>query len=201
VPAQVFGYADSEYQYVTNVAADTSLSQVTARLAWDASGLRGHLHVTDPNLLHEGVEPYDGDNVQLFIADATPSEYFVNSSYSGGANQLFMLPAVPGVSDPSAVVYPVAVGTPAVAFDFAGRVVADGYEVEFFWPWQNGAPSQGTALWLDLQVGVQDVAGAGRDFEYALALRDVVGGSNCETSASRNSPWCDYRHWCRPVLQ
>ena len=73
VPATVLTFATAEYTAVSNVTADTSISEATLRVAWDETALRAHMHVKDPAFYHSGPTVYDGDNVQFFISSHPPT--------------------------------------------------------------------------------------------------------------------------------
>jgi hypothetical protein len=197
VPATTFNFASAEFTNVTNESADTSLSEATVRVAWDAMGLHAHVHVKDPLLQHTGADAYDGDTVQFFISSNAPTTGLTSETV--GVTQITVIPAAGGT--PTSIVYYGDAPTfaPTTTPTYFSDVVSDGYVVEMLWPWRADAPVGGDQIALDVMVSVEDNT-LGRDFEYAYALKPLTDSACVDFYSNFESPWCEQRHWCAPTL-
>ena len=191
IPAFVMSLENAGF--VTPAGAKSATTRAVVRMGWSTEGLHAHVHVDDAKIF--GASPlYNGDNVQFFIAGEKPAIGKFSGTQDGAANQLMLAPPEPPAMGRSSTLFP------SATFQYVGRVVAGGYEVELKWPWNGIATpvTAGKTIGLDLVIGVKDLAtSVTRDFEYGM-LRKSNATTSCMGVAEL---WCDDMLWCSPTLR
>jgi hypothetical protein len=187
--------------------------RVFLRIAWSTDAFHFHVHVVDPSVV---VNPnagdlYDGDSVEIYVAGASGDK--LTGSYDGtndgGAIQIVLAP--PGAGFPTrgqAFFNPgngAHTNAPISPSIFAGRLVADGYEIELRFPWVAFAEPAvpGNKIGFDFAINAQVNSDAGgRELQCIISDVFVDGEAACGyPSGTPAQPWCDDRAWCQPVLQ
>jgi hypothetical protein len=181
--------------------------QVTFRAAWSPDGFHIHVHVDDPIVI---VNPdtskiWDGDSVEVMVANSTTFTGRFDGSNDGGALHIGVAPPA-GYYTARGIIYvdPVSGTNYRYPLDnslYAGRTVPGGYEVEVYLPWApDTAPLvPGGSIGFQFAINAQDVptppdAQNGRQLTANLPMR-AVDPAGC------GLVWCDDRTWCRPTLE
>jgi len=180
---------------------------VTFRAAWSRDGFHIHVHVDDPTVIvnPDASKLWDGDSVEVMVANSTTFTGRFDGSNDGGAIHVGVSPPS-GYYDARGVIYVDPVNATyryqLPADWFAARQVPGGYEVEIYLPWAptTTPPVPGGSIGFQFAINVQDVptsAGAqyGRQLTANLPMRAVDPPPGC------GLVWCDDRTWCRPTLE
>jgi hypothetical protein len=191
IPAYVMTLENAGF--VNPVGTKNPTTRAVVRMGWSPEALHAHVHVDDARIF--GASPiYNGDNVQFFIAGDKPAIGKFSGSQDGAANQLMLAPPEGATMSRSTTLFP------SATYQYVGRVVDNGYEVELKWPW-NGIVTPATVgktIGFDLIIGVKDLAtSVTRDFEYGM-FRKATTATSCMAVAEL---WCDDLLWCMPTLR
>ena len=179
--------------FVNPAGTKNTTTRAVIGSAWSPEALHAHVHVDDARIF--GASPlYNGDNVQFFISGDKPAIGKFSGTQDGAANQLMLAPPEPPAMGRSSTLYT------SATFQYVGRIVEGGYEVELRWPWNGIATpaAAGKTIGLDLVIGVKDLAtSVTRDFEYGM-FRKPNPATSCMGVAEL---WCDDLLWCSPILR
>jgi hypothetical protein len=181
--------------------------RVTFRAAWSPDAFHIHIHVDDPFLYinDDTTKIWDGDSVEVFVANSTTFSGRFDGVVDGGALHVGVVP--PSVSSPAprAVIYVDPPGTgyryPLDARLYTARLVPGGYEAELILPWKpsTAPPVAGGSIGFQFAINAEDApkppgAQNGRQLTANLPMR-AVDSPGC------GLVWCDDRTWCRPTLE
>lgn len=187
--------------------------KVYLRIAWSTEAFHLHVHVVDPSVLVSTDETrlWDSDAVEIYIAGASGTD--LKGSYSGsdygGPIQIILSPPAGGYpTRGQAYLYPSATNAVRATINnsiFAGRLVADGYELELRYPWVafSQTPAPGKKIAFDIAVNAREDADANQRQLQCIISNVYVDGSlacNYRPPGIPAQPYCDDRTWCQPEL-
>jgi hypothetical protein len=185
--------------------------RVVLRVAWSTQALHLHMHVSDPTVIVQAdpARLWNGDAVEIYIAGASGADLHgvYTGTDDGGAVQLVLAPpSAPFATRGEAFLSRFGAHSPIDPALYAGRLVADGYELELRYPWAaSAAPALAAGrVAFDLAINVQDRSDAGgRELQCMISSGDVFvdGSEACGLAAGEPAqPYCDDRTWCQPQL-
>jgi hypothetical protein len=186
--------------------------RVYLRIGWSMDAFHLHVRVVDPAVL---VNPnpdrlWDGDAIEIYVAGASGEKLTgsYNGSNDGGAIQIVLAPPGAGFGTRGRAFFNPGGGvhqnTPISSSIYAGRLTADGYELELRYPWVAFADPAvpGARIAFDLAVDARsDSDASGRQIQCIISNVLVDGELACGFDDGRPAePWCDDRAWCQPTL-
>jgi len=210
VPAMVFDVNSCPTLFPSN--PPDLPEKVSLRIAWSRDAFHLHVHVDDPSVV---VNPdpgrlWSGDAVEIFVAGASGANLHgsYNGSNDGGAIQIVLAPPANGFPTRGQAFFnpggSVHTSAPISSSIYAGRLVADGYELELRFPWAAFAEPAipGNKIAFDVAIGAQQDADAGgRQLQCVISNVFVDGREACGySSGTPAQPYCDDRTWCQPEL-
>lgn len=182
------------------------------RVAWSPSYFHAHVHMNVANTQPSVTDQlWRGDAIELFIAPPSPAGYdgSYSTTYDTGPLQIILsAPSTASQARAEVCLDCPITGLPATALssaEYAGRLVADGYEFEVRLPWGRvtDGPASGKSIAFDFAVDVGSVPGAGgAELQGLLHETPIHGSARCASSPPAMAyPACDTRTWCTPTLQ
>jgi hypothetical protein len=209
IPAMVFEVKSCPTIYPQNDPPPMP-EKVLVRIAWSDVYFHLHIHVVDPKVI---VNPdpgnlWSGDAVEIYIAGTSDLHGSYNGTNDGGAIQIVLAPPAGGLPtrgqaffNPGGTTH---TSAPINDMIYAGRIVADGYELELQLPWVAFAPARkaGNKIGFDLAVDAQqDPDAGGRQTQCIFTNKFADGKDACGYAmGSPAQPWCEDRSWCTPTL-
>jgi hypothetical protein len=185
--------------------------RVFLRIAWSQDAFHLHVKVVDPNVV---VNPqsgslWNGDAVEIYIAGTSGAgltgQY--NGTNDGGAIQIVLGPPGSGHGVRGQAFFNYGgqhTSTQINPDSYAGRLVADGYELELRLAWVTFAEPRapGRRIAFNIAVGAQQNSDAGgRELQCIISNVFVDGEEACGYAEGVPAqPWCDDRTWCQPEL-
>lgn len=217
VPGQALDASNWVHPFFFHGASASDIHEkATVRVAASADGLRIHVHVTDATVFvsTDPLTLHEGDSIEVYAAGFVPTHGDFDGTVDIGARHIILAPpSGPGFGARALVWDSTCPGTPSpqpldTSF-FAGRLVADGWELELALPWSfltapaTTPPSSGAQVGFTLALNAQDDAAAGgRQVQAFLGYQTIGSSPSCAAcTKTEGEPFCDDRTWCTPTLQ